>query len=65
MYFLFYNKRKLMHIILSVSAWCQVSSVYKGIRGPLNLTVHQEYPPKPLFNSKKWGGGGRVALIDL
>lgn len=45
-----------MHISLNISAWCQVSSVYKGIIGPLNLTVHQEYPPKPLFNSKKWGG---------
>lgn len=47
---------------LCVSAWCQVSSVYTGIRGPLNLAVHQEYPPKPLFNSEMWGGGGNELL---
>jgi len=46
------QQKKTFHTSLCVSAWCQVSSVYTGIRGPLSLAVHQEYPPNPCSTPK-------------
>lgn len=48
---------------LGLSAWCQVSSVYTGIRGPLSLTVDHEYPPNPCSTPKC--GEGEVGLLSL